>query len=170
MTLVLSGHSIEISSMGYIFKMSNICYKLNEWLTFEFFYYREIKRFDIKIGIEALLLTRYNVLKMSCTCEAVKLIVLFAYSCKSVIMRLNRSCGETELFRFLPESISWLLIPWFLASPGHQHPWYWLCRIGKFVSYMRKDSKCLYLLTVEEWYKLKINVYFPSEKLKHAKG
>ena len=23
-------------------------------------------------------------------------------------------------------SISWLLMPWLLASPGHQQPWYWL--------------------------------------------
>ena len=31
-------------------------------------------------------------------------------------------------------SQSWMLMPWLLASPGHQHPWYWLCRIGKFFS------------------------------------
>ena len=35
--------------------------------------------------------------------------------------------------------ISWLLMSWFLASPGYQCPWYWLCRIGKFLSYKRKD-------------------------------
>ena len=27
----------------------------------------------------------------------------------------------------LTRSISWLLIPWLLTSPGHQQPWYWLC-------------------------------------------
>ena len=29
-------------------------------------------------------------------------------------------------------SIPWLLMPWLLASPGHQQPWYWLLndRIG----------------------------------------
>ena len=26
--------------------------------------------------------------------------------------------------------ISLLLMPWLLASPGHQQPWYWLCEIG----------------------------------------
>ena len=31
----------------------------------------------------------------------------------------------------LIRSISWLLMPWLLASPGHQQPWYWLCEIGK---------------------------------------
>ena len=24
-------------------------------------------------------------------------------------------------------------MPWLLVSPGHQHPWFWLCRIGKFL-------------------------------------
>ena len=37
----------------------------------------------------------------------------------------------------LTRSISWLLMPWLLASPGHQQPWYWLCRIGKSLSYSR---------------------------------
>ena len=31
----------------------------------------------------------------------------------------------------LTRSISWLLMPWLLTSPGHQQPWYWLCRICK---------------------------------------
>ena len=33
----------------------------------------------------------------------------------------------------------WLLIPWFLASPEHQQPWYWLCRIARSVSPIRKN-------------------------------
>ena len=28
-------------------------------------------------------------------------------------------------------SILWLLMPWLLASPGHQHPWYSLCRVSQ---------------------------------------
>ena len=40
-------------------------------------------------------------------------------------------------------SISWLLIPWLLTSPGHQQPWYWLCRICRSWSYLRKDFKYL---------------------------
>ena len=39
----------------------------------------------------------------------------------------------------LIRSISWLL----LASPGHQQPWYWLCKMGKFWSDMKKDFNCL---------------------------
>ena len=30
----------------------------------------------------------------------------------------------------LTRSISWLLMSWLLASPGHQHPCYWLYKIG----------------------------------------
>ena len=26
------------------------------------------------------------------------------------------------------ESVSWLLMPWLLVSPGYQYPWYWLWR------------------------------------------
>ena len=34
-------------------------------------------------------------------------------------------------------------MPWLLASPGHQHPWFWLCRMGKFLYYSRKDFNYL---------------------------
>ena len=53
----------------------------------------------------------------------------------------------------LSRSISWLLMPWLLSLPGHQHPWYWQCRIGRFLSYLRKDpnfqndTKCKYMFT-----------------------
>ena len=53
-------------------------------------------------------------------------------------------------------SISWLLMPWLLTSPGHQQPWYWLCRVcscliwGRIsttwvVSMWRNDTKCKYM-------------------------
>ena len=31
------------------------------------------------------------------------------------------------------------LLSLLLVSPGHQQPWYWLCRIGMLLSYMRKN-------------------------------
>ena len=34
----------------------------------------------------------------------------------------------------LTRSISWLLMPWLLTSPGHQQPWYWLYRICRSLS------------------------------------
>ena len=49
----------------------------------------------------------------------------------------------------LTRSISWLLMPWLLTSPGHQQPWYWQCRICKSWSYLRKDFKHLRHTNVE---------------------
>ena len=41
----------------------------------------------------------------------------------------------------LTRSVSWLLMPWLLTSPGHQQPWYWPCRICESWPYLRKDFK-----------------------------
>ena len=49
----------------------------------------------------------------------------------------------------LNRSILWLLMPWLLTSPGHQQPWYWLCRICRSWSYLRKDFKYLCQINVE---------------------
>ena len=49
----------------------------------------------------------------------------------------------------LTSSISWLLMPWLLTSPGHQQPWYWLHRICRSWSYSRKDFKYLCHIIVE---------------------
>ena len=54
----------------------------------------------------------------------------------------------------LTRSISWLLIPWLLTSPGHQQPCYWLCRICRSRSYLRKDFKYLCHINVELWHKM----------------
>ena len=40
-------------------------------------------------------------------------------------------------------STSLLLMPWLLASLGHQQQWYWLYRICRSCSYLRKDFKYL---------------------------
>ena len=64
----------------------------------------------------------------------------------------------------LTRSISWQLMPWLLTSPGHQQPWYWLYRICRSFSYLRKCLKYLCQVNVEEWHKTQINVYVPSEK------
>ena len=49
----------------------------------------------------------------------------------------------------LTRSISWLLMPWLLTSPGHQQSWYWLCRIGRFVTYLRTNFNYLCHINVE---------------------
>ena len=64
----------------------------------------------------------------------------------------------------LTRSVSWLLMPWLLALPGHQQPWYWLCKIGKSFSYTRKDFNNLWHVSVEEWNEMEIHVYVSSEK------
>ena len=52
----------------------------------------------------------------------------------------------------LTRSISWLLMPWLLMSPGHQQPWYWLYRIWRSFSYLRKDFKYLcHMHNVPDW-------------------
>ena len=55
-------------------------------------------------------------------------------------------------------------MPWLLASPGHQQPWYWWCRIGRSLSYSRRNFNYLCLISVEEWHKMWIYVYVISEK------
>ena len=54
----------------------------------------------------------------------------------------------------LTRSISWLLMPWLLTSPVHQQPWYWLCKIGGFLSYLRKGFKYMLRINVEKWHKM----------------
>ena len=56
-------------------------------------------------------------------------------------------------FLVLTISISWLLMPRLLASPGHQQPW---CRIARSLCYLRKDFNYLIDINVEEWPVLEI--------------
>ena len=59
----------------------------------------------------------------------------------------------------LTRSISCLLIPWLLASPGHLHQRYWLCRIDRSLLYLRKHFNKLCPVNVDEWHKMWIYVY-----------
>ena len=52
-------------------------------------------------------------------------------------------------FSGLTEYISWLLMPWPVMSPWHQHPLYWLWRIGRASFYIRNDFKYLCHVNVE---------------------
>ena len=51
-------------------------------------------------------------------------------------------------------SISWLLMPWLITSPRHQQPWYWLCRMGSFLSYLRKGFIYMFRINAEKWHKM----------------
>ena len=60
---------------------------------------------------------------------------------------------------------------WYPGSlPGHQDPWYWLCRIGKFLSCTRKDFNYLCHANVEEWHKLQLHFYVSGENSSTKKG
>ena len=54
-------------------------------------------------------------------------------------------------------------MPWLLELLGQQQPWYWLCRIDRYFSYLRKDFSCLYHVRVEGWH-CELYVFVPSEK------
>ena len=64
----------------------------------------------------------------------------------------------------LTRSISWLLMPWLLTSPGHQQPWYRLCSICRSWSYLRTGIKYLCHINMEERHKMLTYVYVHSEK------
>ena len=57
-------------------------------------------------------------------------------------------------------SIPWLLMPWQRKEPGHQQPWYWLCRINRSLSSMRQDVNHLHHLSVDKWQKTQIYSMF----------
>ena len=49
-------------------------------------------------------------------------------------------------------SILWLLIPWLFVLPGHQQPWYWICRINGSLSSTRKDFNYLCHIRIVKWF------------------
>ena len=57
----------------------------------------------------------------------------------------------------MTRSISWLPMPWLLASPGHQQPWYmyWLCRINCSLSFRKRITTYSCHHIVEKLYKMK---------------
>ena len=50
-----------------------------------------------------------------------------------------------QKFSIVIMSISWMLMPWLLAWPGHQHQWHWL---GRSFSSTTVDHMCLIYWTV----------------------
>ena len=61
-------------------------------------------------------------------------------------------------------SIPCLLMPWFLASPGHQQPWYWICVINESLPSTRKYFSELHHINIEILWKIQIYTYFFSQK------
>ena len=67
---------------------------------------------------------------------------------------INPLCAGGPSYLGLTRSISWLLMPWLLTLPGHQQSWYWLYRICRSFSCLRKDFKYLCHINVEKWHKM----------------
>ena len=59
-------------------------------------------------------------------------------------------------------SIPCLLKPWLLASPGHQQPWYWICRINGPSYPTRNDFIYLHHLILKVDRKCKTIFMFPK--------
>ena len=76
-----------------------------------------------------------------------------------ILTRVKTLSVREPSYLGLTKSISWLLTPWLLESPGHQHPWCWPCRIGKSLPYLREDFNFLFHVNVEEWHKMYIYIY-----------
>ena len=65
------------------------------------------------------------------------------------IIRVNPLCAGTKLFQF---NIVKIMVADALAPcvTRTSQPWHWLCRIGTFFSYIRKDFNYLCHVSVEE--------------------
>ena len=78
------------------------------------------------------------------------------YSSESSLLTLNVR-GPSYLG--LTRSISGLLMPWLLTSPGHRQPWYWLYRLCRSYSYLKNDFKYLCQINVKEWRKMQMFMF-----------
>ena len=98
--------------------------------------------------------------KMSIICEAMML--MWSYHIDGLMqerrnsianaLELRLSCinpkrAGTELSCFNKVKI-------IAADVQHQQPWYWLCRMGRSMSYLRKDFNHLCHIKVKEWHKM----------------
>ena len=68
-----------------------------------------------------------------------------------LVMKISLTLNMWEpSYLGLTRTISCLLMPWLLVSPGHQQPWYWQCSTGRILFYLRKDFNYLCHINVEE--------------------
>ena len=97
-----------------------------------------------------------NTIQVNCKCMC--LAGLLWYQCVSFIVYPESHVLTLNVrglsYLGLTRSISWLLMPWLPTSPGHQQPWYWLCGISSFLSYLRNDFNYLRRTNVEKWHKM----------------
>ena len=71
------------------------------------------------------------------------------------------SCWKQNILGML--WIPWLLMPWLLASPGHQHTWHCIYRINRSLRLPLRDFNCLHHTC---WEKIKnAYIFFMSPKV-----
>ena len=92
----------------------------------------------------------------------------------SSILRLNwniNPSGAEMEYSGQARSMPWQLMPWLLMSPGRQQPWYWLCRINRFLSSMvsitctpaivlRTDKEFQYYFSLNQFSTSRVNHKF----------
>ena len=76
----------------------------------------------------------------NCTCILQNECLTFFFSFFSTLRSnmIIHSCYAVETGN--SRSIAWLLMPWLLASPGHQRPWHWLRTVDRSF-YTSKNRK-----------------------------
>ena len=66
--------------------------------------------------------------------------------------------------RDIPGEITWLLSTWLLESPGHQQPWYRVCKLAGFLFLRRKYCNLLHHPSCEKWWKMERWFYVSQNK------
>ena len=66
-------------------------------------------------------------------------------------------------------SISCLLMAWRLTLPSHQHRWYWLHKVYRFLSYQQEIfTTCITLISSNGYHKVHINLVLSKYALMHS--
>ena len=95
------------------------------------------------------------------------------FHCKSnhdeiSVLCITRLVLKPEYFRTI-RSMPWLLMAWQYKEPGHQQPWYLLCRVNESLSSQRKGFNNMYLVNLEKLYEMQIYFYVSWNKFRMAR-
>ena len=90
-------------------------------------------------------------------------LVLSLLCCGQYCIMLDHSLSLVMLkskYSSSTRSMLWLLMPWLLAYPGHQQPWYWLHRVNRLLSSTKRYFNYLQHLSVENCRKCRYVFFF----------
>ena len=60
-------------------------------------------------------------------------LIVWGKSNLAIMSYIRNPCRVGGDYSWQTGSVSWLLMPWLLPSPGHQQPWYWQCEMSVFL-------------------------------------